>query len=496
MNEPVLEMKGICLKFFDNVVLDHVDLSLDKGSVHALVGANGAGKTSLIKVLNGIYHADSGSIVLEGKPATIDNPKDAARLGIRFVHQELNVCPDLSVAENIFVGHLKTNTLGFYDAKATHRAAQELIDKVQIPIRAEAMVRDLRAAEKQIIEILKALTNESKILVLDEPTSSLSEKEKDVFFQLLNNLRKDGVSFIFISHFLEDVLQITDTITVLKDGKNNGTFKTREVTKDKIIQAMMGMSVVKRESKPQSNNQSVEPVLEVIGLTSSNKFEDVNFTLRPGSVLGVCGLLGAGKTELARAIYGLDNYDSGTIKLFGDVLVKHTPEQMMNKGVAFLPEERRVEGFIPLQSIRENISLSILKHLSNPLGFIRFKEQHELTESLSKRLTVKCTDLEQPVEELSGGNQQKVVIARCIASNPRVFILDEPTRGVDVYAKSEIYRVLADLANKGVGILVFSSELEELLEVCDDIIILKTGKIHSMVKPAEVSKGELLALIS
>lgn len=495
--EPIIEMKNIVKTFSDNVVLDHVNFTLHKGETHALLGVNGAGKSTLIKVLNGIYRADEGEIFFEGKKVKINVPQDAEKLGIRFVHQELNVCPDLTVAENIFIGHLKKNRLGFYDMKEVNRAAQELIDQLKINIKATDKVGTLRAAEKQIIEILKAMTLNSKVLVLDEPTSSLSEKEKAIFFDLLATLKARGVSFIFISHFLEDVLQICDHATALKDSKNNGEFETKNTTKEELIYAMMGKSAVQKERIDRPIDRDAPAVLELQNLCSYGKFNNINLKVQKGTILGVCGLLGAGKTEIARAIYGLDKFDSGKIIYKGEEITRPTPEMMMKKHVAIVTEDRKLEGFIPLMSISENITISVLKKkFGSKLGFVKEKIRAKESEKVAREMTVKMTSAQQKVESLSGGNQQKVVIGRCVESNPDLFILDEPTRGVDVNAKTEIYNILIDMANRGVTILIFSSELEELLSVCSDIIIMRSGEIKGMISAKETDKAQLLSMIS
>ncbi len=494
--ETLLEMKNIVKAFSENIVLAGVGFTLNKGEVHSLVGVNGAGKSTLIKILNGIYHADEGEIYIDGNRVDIKSPHDAEVLGIRFVHQELNICPDLNVAENIFVGNLKSSKFGFFDKQKTIKKAQELIDKVKIDIKATEMVRNLRAAEKQIIEILKALTMDSRVLVLDEPTSSLSEQEKIIFFDLLNNLKHEGVSFIFISHFLEDVLQFSDRVTVIKDGLNNGIFDANQISKNELIYAMMGKNIEKNTSSTRTVFDKSTPVLELKDFCSFGKFDNINLTLYPGKVMGVCGLLGAGKSEIARAIFGLDEFDSGEVFINGNKQTGITPIKMMKNKIAIVTEDRKVEGFAPLLSIKENISVSIINNLCNRFGFINSKKQNQFAEKLSQRMTVKKSSIEQNVGELSGGNQQKVIIGRCVATNPKVFLLDEPTRGVDVYAKEEIYKTLISMANEGVGIIIFSSELEELLAVCDEIAVLKSGNLISIVEARELSKSKLLEMIT
>lgn len=492
--KKILEMRNISKSFFGNVVLNNIHFEMNEGEVHALIGANGAGKSTLVKILNGIYNADQGEIIIDGKKANIRFSEDAEKYGIAFVHQELNICPDLNVAENVFVGNLVCNKLGIYDPQKTIEKTQELIDMIQVDMRATDIVRNLRAAEKQIIEILKALTRNARILVLDEPTSSLNEKEKAIFFGIVERLKKQGVTILFISHFLEDILFISDRISVIKDGANNGVFEAANVTKDELIYAMMGKSVVEREKK--AKTQLHEVVLEVKNLSAKSRFSNINLQFERGKVIGVCGLLGAGKTEIARSIFGLDEFDEGCIVLEGCEIRKPSPDTMMKHGVAFVSEDRKVDGFVPLLSIRENITMSIMETLSNRLGIIRRKMQTDVAGEMSRRITVKMSSVEQNVASLSGGNQQKVIVGRCIAAAPKVFILDEPTRGVDVFAKTEIYNLLTQMADEGTCIIVFSSELEELLGVCDEIIVLKKGEVVCTVDPAETDKGRLLALIS
>lgn len=495
-NENIIEMNHITKSFSGNIVLNNVGFHLKKGEVHSLMGANGAGKSTLIKILNGLYTSDGGEIIFDGKPANIKKVEDAKKLGIAFVHQELNICPDLTVAENIFIGNLKKNKAGVFNRKATIEEAQKLIDMVQVSMNATDLVRNLRAAEKQIIEILKALTMEAKVLVLDEPTSSLNEKEKEIFIGIVNKLKAQGISIIFISHFIEDVLLLSDRITVLKDGVNNGVFKAGDITKDELIVAMMGKKADSRKRRSTYVAQDSKVILELKNLYSSGKFENINLKIKQGSITGVCGLLGAGKTEIARAIMGIDQFDSGQVILNGQKMEKVTPEIMMKNHVAIVTEERKTEGFVPMMSIRENTTLSIINNFVNKLGIINKKSQQKYSENLAKQITVKMSSVEQPVGNLSGGNQQKVIIGRCVASKPVVFLLDEPTRGVDVLAKSEIYKILLDMAKQGVAIIIFSSELEELLEVCDEIIILKKGRIQGVVSAEELNKNELMSKIS
>jgi len=489
----IVSMQDIVMSFSGNQVLKKVNFELEKGEVHAIMGANGAGKSTLIKILNGIYHAVSGTIIIDGERVSINSPSDAEKLGLAFVHQELNVCQDLSVAENMYMGNMRRTSLGTYDKKGTHQRAKQLLELMGVDIDPYVNMRYLRTAEKQIVEILKALTQDAKVVVLDEPTSSLNEREKQKFFEIIQNMKDKGVSIIFISHFLEDIMAICDRVTVIRDGVNSGLFYKGKFTKDELVDAMMGQKKVVEQAKVPTISDDAEIALELSSLCRKNKFKDISLKVKKGDILGICGLLGAGKTELARTIFGLDYYDSGKIVLFGEE-IKPEPYKMVKKGVSLLTEERKSEGFVPLLSIRENATMSILSQFKKMFVLDR-NQQNKTAELLANKMTVKMSGIEQTVGSLSGGNQQKVVIAKCLANEPKLFILDEPTRGVDVYAKSEIYNLLRKAAAEGRTILIFSSELEELLENCSQIVVLKKGKIQKVVKSAETSKNELLSIM-
>jgi ABC-type sugar transport system ATPase subunit len=392
-----LEMRDITKIFPGNVVLKKVSFQLRAGEVHSLVGANGAGKSTLVKILNGIYIADEGEIFIDDKPVHIRHSEDVQKYGISFVHQELNICPDLSVAENIFIGRLERGKFGFYDVAKTQRSAQQLIDMIQVDLDATEKAGKLRGAEKQIIEILKALTMNSSILVLDEPTSSLNEHEKETFFEIVKKLKNQGVSIIFISHFLEDILSVSDRITVIKDGVNNGVFVASKTNKNTLINAMIGNAVIKRLERNKAGQLGGQVALELQGFTSAKKFEDINLRLPKGTIMGICGLLGAGKTEIAKAIFGLDKIDSGIIIINGKTIQKITPENMLKNGVTLVSEDRKMDGFIPLLSIRENSTLSILQKITKWPGIVDKFKQARLVEELAKRMAVKCYSIEQAV---------------------------------------------------------------------------------------------------
>jgi ribose transport system ATP-binding protein len=491
----IVNMKDITMSFSGNKVLDRVNFQLSRGEVHSLMGANGAGKSTLVKILNGIYHPVSGLIEINGQPAQIRNPKDAEQHGLAFVHQELNVCPDMTVAENMYIGNWAKDKRGFYDKKETAAKAKQLLDMMEVDLDPNATVRSLRTAEKQIIEILKTLTREAKVIVLDEPTSSLNDKEKENFFRIVSRMKAKGVSIIFISHFIEDVMHLSDRVTVLKDGVNNGVFTAGNFTKDDLITAMMGRRMDTEEHYYIQVPENAPVALELRNLTSDKKFQNINLKIQAGDIVGVCGLLGAGKTEIARSVFGLDPFDSGEIILFGKKILRPRPDIMIENKVALLTEERKLEGFVPLLSIRENSTLSIMAKMRGRFGIVDKTKQKSFAKDIANRVMVKMSGIEQPVVSLSGGNQQKVVIAKCLASEPKLFLLDEPTRGVDVYAKSEIYKILRSAAEAGTAILIFSSELEELLDNCSKIIILKKGSVAGVVSTADITKNDLLGMI-
>ena len=491
----VIEMNHITMSFSGNKVLDDVHFELRAGEIHSLVGQNGAGKSTLIKILNGIYKPVSGEILIDGKPANIKSPRDVQAYGMEFVHQELNVCEYLSVAENIYMGNLPRTKLGLVDYVQMIEQTKGLLEEVGVDIDPTKQLRKLRNAEKQIVEIMKALTRNSRIIVMDEPTSSLNQRERENFFRIVRNLRSKKISIVFISHFIEDVIELSDRVTVIKDGHNNGSFVRGSFDKDTLIEAMMGRKIHDVSIREEYTSQERRPVvLEVRNLCRRNKLNNISFKLEKGRIVGVCGLLGAGKTEIARAIYGLDEFDSGEIIINNETITHPTPDGMMRRKVVLLTEDRKKEGYVPLLSVRENTTLSVLQRLSKR-GLIDQKKQVTLVESLSNQMQVKCSSIEQPVVSLSGGNQQKVIISRCLASEPEVFMLDEPTRGVDIGAKSEIYRILKEVAAQGMAVLVFSSELEELLINCSDIFILKRGEIVGCVSAQDLTKNDLLKMI-
>jgi ABC-type sugar transport system ATPase subunit len=494
--EPILRMTGISKRFSGVQALSSVNFELKEGEIHALVGANGAGKSTLIKILNGIYRADEGHIEIQGKKADIHHPLDAEKAGISFVHQELNVLLDLSVAENIFVGHLPVKRSGLIDRELMIQKTDELLKKMGVNIEPWIPVRNLRTAERQIVEIIRALSRNARILVMDEPTSSLNETEKDTLFRLLKNSQSQGVSTIFISHFLEDIFEICDRVTVFRDGKLINTHHLKEITKLELISEILGREQPVAQMEQWDEKRIGAVVLKVSHLTKGRAFNDISFELRSGEILGISGLLGAGKTELARSLFGLEPADHGEI-LVGDVkLEKHNPKIALRNGLGLVTEDRKTEGFVSLMSVAENISLATFAQITNRLGFINKAKRVEIAGKYVSKLQIKTPSIEQLVKNLSGGNQQKVVISKWLATNPKVLLLDEPTRGIDVGAKSEVYKILLDLAKTGVAIIIFSSELDEIIGISDRILVLRGGMITGEYRRNEINKEQLLHALS
>lgn len=493
-SDIILELRGITKKFPGVQALDHVNLELRRGEIHGLVGENGAGKSTLIKILGGVYAPDAGEIFVNGVRRCIDSPSEAGACGLSFIHQEPNVFPALSVAENIFVGSLPEKRFGFIDRAKTISAARSILAKMAIDLDVHTRVRDLRMAEAQTVEILRALSKNAQIIVMDEPTSSLSEAEKERLFGLMRSLKSQGVSIIYVSHFLDEVLTLCDRISVLKDGRNVDTISSHGLAKDDLILKMVGHSL--DASAPERTRQASDVILSVRDLSRAKALSNVSFDLYRGEVLGICGLLGAGKTELARTLFGLEPADSGTISVNGKLVRIKSPREAIRNGLGFVTESRLDEGLFGFLSVAENTSIAILDKIAGFLGFIDRRKQRELVSKTIKGLEVKTPGLSQLVRYLSGGNQQKVILARWLLTDPSVLILDEPTRGIDVGARREIYRILGDLVSTGKSVLLISSEVDEVYDASDRILVMKAGRVNRRFRKSELSRNELLAYVT
>ena len=484
-NKYVFEMKDITKAFNRNVVLDGVSISIKPGEVRALMGENGAGKSTLMKILGGIYSADSGAIYMEGKEVSIQSVEDARKHGVSFIHQEITNIPEMTIAENIFLGREPQNYMKMVDYRRMKREAQSALDALGLGLDAGALIRGLSVAQ-QMIEIARAVNEGAKILILDEPTASLSKSETDNLFLQMKRLKEAGVAMIYISHRMEETFKVCDTVTVLRDGSFIGTRNTAETSENELISMMVG-----REFNNMYGNKRVtgkEVILEVKNLTT-DKVKDISFTLKKGEILGFSGLVGAGRTELALALFGIDPIRSGEICMEGRRLNIKKPQDAIRAGIALVPEERKEQGLFLSHSIAANLTFQVLPQFIHHLR-INKKREREIVDEFKQKLSIKMASEEQASGELSGGNQQKIVISKWLAAAPKVLIMDEPTRGIDVGAKSEIYKLMHSLAEAGVSIIMISSELPEIINNSSRIVVMREGKITGILDQAETETSQ------
>lgn len=465
-----------------------VSLQLKAGEVHALLGENGAGKSTLIKILGGIYTREEGEIIIEGQKTDIRSVADAREAGISIIHQELVLVPYLSVAENIFLGRELTKGKGFMDKEAMICKTQEVLHEFGLSISPTALVAELNIAQQQMVEIVKAISFHAKIVVMDEPTSSLSDKEVEALFESIEGLKKKGIGIIYISHRMSELQQIADRVTVMRDGEYVGTQIVKETTNDALIAMMVGRPLQNYYTR--TYNDCKETVLSVQNLCS-DKIHDVSFDLHKGEILGFAGLIGAGRSETMHAIFGLDKVKKGSICLDGTQLVGKSTADILKAGISLVPEDRKAEGIFPDMSIRFNTSLKVLNDFIKGIHVDTDKE-NEIVGKYMEELSVKAPDSNTPIRSLSGGNQQKVIIGSWLASNPKVLILDEPTRGVDVGSKSEIYAIMNELVKAGMSIIMVSSELPEIINMSDRVIIMCDGTITGMLDRNETTQEKIM----
>jgi len=503
MTTPFIEFRNVTKTFGGVIALCEVSLSIERGQCHALMGENGAGKSTLGKALAGIHRLDSGGIFVEGREVHVNSPADAAALGIGMVHQELAFCPDLSVAENLVLGHYpKAGGLFFSKSKSVRRAA-ELLASIGMNLDVHQPMRNLSTAEEQMVQIAAAIGTGANILVFDEPTSSLSEREARQLFALIEELRARGVTMIYVSHRMPEVFQLCDAISVLRDGKFVGTLHKEpgqekapwpDATKDKVVQMMIGRPV--SDYLPQyTANTSGPVVLEVKNLSSPGKFGDVAFKIRAGEIVGFAGLVGAGRSQIAEALFGLDSQADGEVVLDGKPLRLGSIRESMRRGIGLVPEDRKRQGLVLQMAGRHNFSLPLLDRLSF-LGMLRHGEERRQTTDFFTRLRVKTSSISAPVSSMSGGNQQKVVIAKWLARGGRLLIVDEPTRGVDVGAKAAIHHLLDELASQGVAIMLISSELPEVLGISSRVIVMREGRIAGEMPREQATQESVLRLMA
>lgn len=487
---PLVELREISKRFGGTQALNEVSLSVSSGEIHAFVGENGAGKSTLGKVIAGIYAADWGDLLIEGAPVERWNPGIAQRRGIAMIAQELALVPDLSVAQNVFLG-TEQHWLGWERRNLAERFAA-LESEIRFGLDPHARVRDLRIADQQKVEIMRALARDARVIVMDEPTSSLTAKEMEQLEALMRTLRDRGCCVIYVSHFLDSVLNVSDRITIMRDGRRIDTVDAAEVTKQDVVTAMLGRSLGQAyPERPAPIDTAVAPVLVADGIATDTGVADMSFVVRPGEVVGLLGLVGSGRSECARAIFGVDKLRAGTVEIAGNPVLSHSPRASIERGFVLVSEDRHRDGLVLQRSVRENISLSSLPSVSTS-GVVRLRKERADAESLATALEMRPPNIELPVSWFSGGNQQKALLAKALATNPRVIVLDEPTRGVDVGAKRTIYELIARLAEQGIGILLISSEHEEIMELAHRAYLVSDGKTMGEIIPADTTVDDVL----
>ena len=485
----ILQVRGLTKTFSGVKALDNVQLNVRKGEVHALMGENGAGKSTFMRILIGLLTPDSGQIIFDGNELKAGSVHDVLKKGISMIHQEILIVSELTVAQNIFLGRETRNALGWVDEKRLTKQADVLLEKMGVNIRSDAKMKSLSVAQMQMVDIAKAISNNANVIIMDEPTSALSDQEVATLFGIIRNLREKGVSIIYISHKMDEIFTIADTITVLRDGKYITTKPASELDENTLITLMVGREI--DSLFPNSTKRKGEEVLSVRKLGRSGVFTDINFAVHAGEVLGIGGLMGAGRTEIARAIFGLDRIDSGEIYIRGKKSMIKSPRDAIRQGIGYVSEDRKRLGFVPGLSVQYNMTLaSLSKYANGPL--VRASSESAAATKMMADLTIKAAGPDQKVVYLSGGNQQKVVIGKVLLSSPSLIILDEPTRGIDVGAKAEIYKLIDQLKAAGIAIILISSELPELLGMSDRILVLAKGKQRTMLSKEEATPETIM----
>ncbi|MBE1208312.1 sugar ABC transporter ATP-binding protein [Aminobacter carboxidus] len=490
----LLEVADVRKEFPGVLALDNVQLRLKRGSVHALMGENGAGKSTLMKIVAGIYTPDSGTFKLRGKDIRLNGPLDALENGIAMIHQELNLMAPMTVAENIWIRREPTSRFGFVDHGEMRRKTVALFKRLNIDIDPDIEVGTLSVANRQMVEIAKAVSYESDVLIMDEPTSALTEREVDHLFTIIRTLREQGKGIIYITHKMNELFEIADEFSVFRDGKYIATKLSHEVTRDDIIRMMVGREIT--QMFPKEEVPIGEVVLSAKGLTLKGVFSDVSFDLRAGEILGIAGLVGSGRSNIAETIFGVTPATSGTIELFGKTVRVDSPSTAMSHGLAFLTEDRKETGCFLLLDIQENTQMAVLQSGYVKNGFVKQTQLSKDSKEISAALRVKTPDMAEPIINLSGGNQQKVLIGRWLLTKPKILILDEPTRGIDVGAKAEIHRLISKLAGQGVGVIMISSEMPEVLGMSDRIMVVHEGKVTGFLDRAEANQVKIMELAS
>ncbi len=484
--KTILKMENIRKEFPGVVALDDISFDLKEGEIHALLGENGAGKSTLIKVLGGIHQPDKGNIYIDGEKVEIKSVQDAQKCRISIIHQELCLAKNMTVTENIFMGRMETNSLGMVRDKELNRKAREIMDTFGLEgIDPEQKVGKLTTAQQQMVEIAKALSMDAHIIVMDEPTSSLSDKEVQKLFDFIRTLKRKNISIIYISHRLEEIFTICDTITVIRDGQYIDSMPVNETDNEKLMSLMVGREF--RDVFPEKTSRRGKEIFRVEHLSSPGRLKDINFVLHEGEVLGFYGLIGSGRTEIMRMIFGIDPIEKGKIFLEDRELQDISPQKAIEAGIAFCPESRKEEGLILIQDIDYNVTISSLKKIIKGIKLDKAKNW-DIVDGYCKKLRVKTPSYQQKVKNLSGGNQQKVVLAKWLATKPKVLILDEPTRGIDVGAKQEIYQLIKEMADAGIGVILVSSELPEVIHLSHRVVIMREGQQVEILEEKDIKQ--------
>ncbi|MGF6160658.1 inositol transport system ATP-binding protein [Ensifer sp. KUDG1] len=490
--EYLLSAEGIRKEFPGVVALDDVEFKLKRGTVHALMGENGAGKSTLMKILAGIYTPDKGDVKLKGAEIRLKSPLDALENGIAMIHQELNLMPFMTVAENIWIRREPKNRFGFVDHGEMNRITARLFDRLKIKIDPEIEVRHLSVANRQMVEIAKAVSYESDVLIMDEPTSALTEREVAHLFEIIRDLREQGIGIVYITHKMNELFEIADEFSVFRDGKFIGTHASSDVTRDDIIRMMVGREIT--QMFPKEEVPIGDVVLSVKNLALDGVFRDVSFDVRAGEILGIAGLVGSGRSNVAETLFGVTPASSGTISIDGKMLSVDSPNTAIRNRMAFLTEDRKDTGCLLILDILENMQIAVLQDRFVKGGFVTERLITAACEEMSRKLRVKTPNLQERIENLSGGNQQKVLIGRWLLTNPRILILDEPTRGIDVGAKAEIHRLVTELARNGVAVIMISSEMPEVLGMSDRIMVMHEGRVTGFLDRAEATQIKVMEL--
>jgi ribose transport system ATP-binding protein len=489
-DEPLLRLDGICKRFFTVTALANVGLELRRGEVHAVCGENGAGKSTLMRVMSGQMQPDEGRIFFKGEATRFSSSRGAEAAGIAMIHQELNLVPHLSVAENIYLAR-EPRRGPFIDRARLHADARKCLARLGIAIEPAVIVRTLSVAQRQMVEIAKALSIDAEVLIMDEPTSSLTESETGQLFTVIAELKRAGVAIVYITHRLDEMARIVDRVTVLRDGRHVSTDDFAATTIDEIVERMVGRSLDEK-FPPRKSTPTTEVLLSVSGLSRRGAFSDVSFELRRGEILGFSGLMGAGRTEVARAIFGADLPDAGTVRLGDQPLHVRSPRDAVRSGIAYLSEDRKGQGLAVDMTVAQNVSLANSAAVASSLGFIRFRQEDAVAQRYIDSLGIRTPSTRQIVRLLSGGNQQKIVIAKWLFRDSRVLFFDEPTRGIDVGAKYAIYGLLDELASQGVGVVLISSELPEILGMTDRVAVFHAGRISALLDTRKTSQEEIM----